>query len=87
MGEIKTKTKLYIRECVLFPEFFFFFSTLSLLPEGLKKIRNPDRMYRSAVCYSAHAPPKSVSDDTETNSKSCLLILHSWHCSKGPLAA
>ncbi|XP_059396536.1 calmodulin-binding transcription activator 1-like isoform X8 [Carassius carassius] len=38
-------------------------------PEGLKKIRNPDRMYRSAVCYSAHAPPKSVSDDTETNNE------------------
>ncbi|XP_073731503.1 calmodulin-binding transcription activator 1 isoform X2 [Misgurnus anguillicaudatus] len=38
-------------------------------PEGLKKIRNPDRMYRSAVCYSAHAAPKSVSDDTETNNE------------------
>ncbi|XP_051961111.1 calmodulin-binding transcription activator 1-like isoform X4 [Xyrauchen texanus] len=38
-------------------------------PEGLKKIRNPDRMYRSAVCYSAHAPPKSVGDDTETNTE------------------
>ncbi|XP_016129454.1 calmodulin-binding transcription activator 1-like [Sinocyclocheilus grahami] len=38
-------------------------------PEGLKKIRNPDRMYRSAVCYSAHAPPNSVSDDTETNNE------------------
>ncbi|XP_057219004.1 calmodulin-binding transcription activator 1 isoform X5 [Triplophysa rosa] len=38
-------------------------------PEGLKKIRNPDRMYRSAVCYSGHAAPKSVSDDTETNNE------------------
>ncbi|XP_062871783.1 calmodulin-binding transcription activator 1 isoform X4 [Trichomycterus rosablanca] len=38
-------------------------------PEGLKKIRNPDRMYRSAVCYSGHAPPKGVSDDTEMNNE------------------
>ncbi|TKS76731.1 hypothetical protein D9C73_010821 [Collichthys lucidus] len=36
-------------------------------PEGLKKVRNPDRMYRSAVCYAGHGPPKSISDDTETN--------------------
>lgn len=43
-------------------------------------------MYRSAVCYSGHAAPKGVSDDTEMNSKSWLLILHPWHCSKGPLA-
>ncbi|KAI5612286.1 calmodulin-binding transcription activator 1-like isoform X1 [Silurus asotus] len=38
-------------------------------PEGLKKIRNPDRMYRSAVCYSGHAAPKGVSDDTEMNNE------------------
>ncbi|XP_030624581.1 calmodulin-binding transcription activator 1 [Chanos chanos] len=38
-------------------------------PEGLKKIRNPDRMYRSSVCYAAHAAPKSVSDDTEMNNE------------------
>ncbi|KAK6303460.1 hypothetical protein J4Q44_G00259140 [Coregonus suidteri] len=38
-------------------------------PEGLKKIRNPDRMYRSAVCYAGHAPPKSISDDTEMNNE------------------
>lgn len=56
----------------------------SLPPEGLKKIRNPDRMYRSAVCYAGHGPPKSISDDTETNSKSQLLILHC--CCKSPLA-
>ncbi|KAK9954101.1 hypothetical protein ABG768_016200, partial [Culter alburnus] len=43
------------------------FGRLDTADPGLKKIRNPDRMYRSAVCYSAHAPPKSVSDDTETN--------------------
>eukprot|EP00064_Thunnus_orientalis_P011566 superscaffoldBa00001681_g11597 len=36
---------------------------------GLKKIRNPDRMYRSAVCYAGHGPPKSISDDTETNNE------------------
>lgn len=59
----------------------FFFSSIFLLlfslpPEGLKKVRNPDRMYRSAVCYAGHGPPKSISDDTETNSKSQLLILH-----------
>ncbi|XP_034028827.1 calmodulin-binding transcription activator 1 isoform X4 [Thalassophryne amazonica] len=36
-------------------------------PEGLKKVRNPDRMYRSAACYAGHGPPKSISDDTETN--------------------
>ncbi|XP_054653809.1 calmodulin-binding transcription activator 1 isoform X5 [Dunckerocampus dactyliophorus] len=38
-------------------------------PEGLKKVRNPDRMYRSTVCYAGHGPPKSISDDAETNSK------------------
>ncbi|XP_036388248.1 calmodulin-binding transcription activator 1-like isoform X3 [Megalops cyprinoides] len=38
-------------------------------PEGLKRIRNPDRMYRSAVGYAGHAPPKGVSDDTETNNE------------------
>ncbi|KAM3872048.1 calmodulin-binding transcription activator 1 [Diretmus argenteus] len=38
-------------------------------PEGLKKVRNPDRMYRSAVCYAGHGPPKSISDDTETNNE------------------
>lgn len=57
-----------------------------LLPEGLKKIRNPDRMYRSAVCYAGHVPPKGVGDDKEMNSKSLLLILHLWYCSKGTLA-
>ncbi|KAG7472218.1 hypothetical protein MATL_G00106510 [Megalops atlanticus] len=36
-------------------------------PEGLKRIRNPDRMYRSAVCYGGHAPPKGASDVTEMN--------------------
>lgn len=41
-------------------------------------------MYRSAVCYAGHGPPKSISDDTEMNSKSQLLILHC--CSKRPLA-
>lgn len=65
---------------LLFLDFLYF----SLLPpEGLKKVRNPDRMYRSAVCYAGHGPPKSISDDTETNSKSQLLILH---CCKRPLA-
>lgn len=60
-------------ECFLFLDFLYF----SLLPpEGLKKVRNPDRMYRSAVCYAGHGPPKSISDDTETNSKSQLLILY-----------
>ncbi|XP_035501259.2 calmodulin-binding transcription activator 1 isoform X4 [Scophthalmus maximus] len=38
-------------------------------PEGLKKVRNPDRMYRSAVCYAGHGPPKSISDDTEMNNE------------------
>ncbi|XP_039863776.1 calmodulin-binding transcription activator 1 isoform X10 [Simochromis diagramma] len=38
-------------------------------PEGLKKVRNPDRMYRSAVCYAGHGPPKNISDDTETNNE------------------
>ncbi|KAL4658567.1 calmodulin-binding transcription activator 1-like isoform X1 [Arapaima gigas] len=38
-------------------------------PEGLKRIRNPDRMYRSAVGYAGHAPPKGVSDDTEMNNE------------------
>ena len=64
-----------------FPRFSLLFS---LPPEGLKKVRNPDRMYRSAVCYAGHGPPKSISDDTETNSKSQLLILHC--CSKTPVA-
>ncbi|XP_077453988.1 calmodulin-binding transcription activator 1 isoform X4 [Stigmatopora argus] len=36
---------------------------------GLKKVRNPDRMYRSTVCYAGHGPPKSISDDTETNNE------------------
>ncbi|TRY87630.1 hypothetical protein DNTS_009332 [Danionella cerebrum] len=39
--------------------------------KGLKKIRNPDRMYRTAVGYTGHVPPKSVSDDTDNNT-SCL---------------
>ncbi|XP_045561782.1 calmodulin-binding transcription activator 1 [Salmo salar] len=34
-------------------------------PEGLKRIRNPERMIRIAVGYTGHAPPKS--DDTDTN--------------------
>ncbi|XP_063072692.1 calmodulin-binding transcription activator 1-like [Engraulis encrasicolus] len=38
-------------------------------PEGLKRIRNPDRMYRTAVGYTGHAPPKAVSDDTDSNSE------------------
>ncbi|XP_054653819.1 calmodulin-binding transcription activator 1 isoform X6 [Dunckerocampus dactyliophorus] len=38
-------------------------------PEGLKKVRNPDRMYRSTVCYAGHGPPKSISDDAETNNE------------------
>ncbi|XP_051768484.1 calmodulin-binding transcription activator 1 isoform X1 [Ctenopharyngodon idella] len=38
-------------------------------PEGLKKIRNPDRMYRTAVGYTGHVPPKSVSDDTDNNNE------------------
>ncbi|XP_072569495.1 calmodulin-binding transcription activator 1 isoform X6 [Paramormyrops kingsleyae] len=38
-------------------------------PEGLKKIRNPDRMYRSAVCYAGHVPPKGVGDDKEMNNE------------------
>lgn len=63
------------------PRFSLLFS---LPPEGLKKVRNPDRMYRSAVCYAGHGPPKSISDDTEMNSKSWLLILHC--CSKRPLS-
>lgn len=66
---------------LLFLDFSLLFS---LPPKGLKKVRNPDRMYRSAVCYAGHGPPKSISDDTETNSKSQLLILHS-PC-KSPLA-
>ncbi|XP_033825086.1 calmodulin-binding transcription activator 1 isoform X2 [Periophthalmus magnuspinnatus] len=37
-------------------------------PEGLKKSRNPDRMYRSGVCYG-HGPPKSISDDTESHNE------------------
>ncbi|XP_030632892.1 calmodulin-binding transcription activator 1 [Chanos chanos] len=38
-------------------------------PEGLKRMRNPDRMYRTAVGYTGHAPPKGVSDDTDTNNE------------------
>ncbi|XP_067243883.1 uncharacterized protein [Chanodichthys erythropterus] len=37
--------------------------------KGLKKIRNPDRMYRTAVGYTGHVPPKSVSDDTDNNNE------------------
>ncbi|KAM9800114.1 calmodulin-binding transcription activator 1-like isoform 1-T1 [Syngnathus typhle] len=36
-------------------------------PEGLKKIRNPERMVRIAVGYTGHTPPKS--DDTDANSE------------------
>ncbi|KAJ3586490.1 hypothetical protein NHX12_012888 [Muraenolepis orangiensis] len=53
-------------------------------PEGLKKVRNPDRMYRTAVCYAGHGPPKSISDDTEMNSKSYSCAPH--RCSKRPPA-
>lgn len=66
---------------LLFLDFSLLFS---LPPEGLKKVRNPDRMYRSAVCYAGHGPPKSMSDDTEMKSKSQLLILHC--CCERPLA-
>ncbi|KAG5835477.1 hypothetical protein ANANG_G00244410 [Anguilla anguilla] len=38
-------------------------------PEGLKRIRNPDRMYRSAVSYAGHTAAKGVSDDTEANNE------------------
>ncbi|KAJ8258733.1 hypothetical protein COCON_G00177450 [Conger conger] len=47
-------------------------------PEGLKRIRNPDRMYRSAVSYAGHAAAKGVSDDTEANTIRCYYsrVLH-----------
>ncbi|XP_061703493.1 uncharacterized protein LOC133515207 isoform X3 [Syngnathoides biaculeatus] len=38
-------------------------------PYGLKKVRNPDRMYRSSVCYAGHGPPKTITDDTDTNNE------------------
>ncbi|XP_068172245.1 calmodulin-binding transcription activator 1-like isoform X1 [Antennarius striatus] len=41
-------------------------------PEGLKKIRNPERMVRIAVGYTGHAPPKS--DDTDANEPGQLKI-------------
>lgn len=85
MSKVSLLTCCCSQNCAVF-SFLSSPLSLSLPPEGLKKIRNPDRMYRSAVCYSGHAPPKGVSDDTEMNSKSWLLILHPWHCSKGPLA-
>nr|XP_055039884.1 calmodulin-binding transcription activator 1 isoform X7 [Misgurnus anguillicaudatus] len=37
--------------------------------KGLKKVRNPDRMYRTAVGYTGHIPPKSVNDDTDNNNE------------------
>ncbi|KAM9409523.1 calmodulin-binding transcription activator 1-like [Pholidichthys leucotaenia] len=36
-------------------------------PEGLKKIRNPERMVKIAVGYTGHTPPKS--DDTDANNE------------------
>ncbi|XP_072238626.1 calmodulin-binding transcription activator 1-like [Leuresthes tenuis] len=36
-------------------------------PEGLKKIRNPERMVRIAVGYTGHTPPKS--DDNDANNE------------------
>ncbi|KAM6980784.1 calmodulin-binding transcription activator 1 [Aplochiton taeniatus] len=36
-------------------------------PEGLKRIRNPERMIRIAVGYTGHTPPKS--DETDANSE------------------
>ncbi|XP_078105715.1 calmodulin-binding transcription activator 1-like [Sander vitreus] len=36
-------------------------------PEGLKKIRNPERMVRIAVGYTGHTPPKN--DDTDANNE------------------
>ncbi|XP_071385002.1 calmodulin-binding transcription activator 1-like [Centroberyx affinis] len=36
-------------------------------PEGLKRIRNPERMIRIAVGYTGHTPPKS--DDTDANNE------------------
>lgn len=45
-----------------------------LLPLGVKKIRNPERMVRIAVGYTGHAPPKS--DDTDANSKGHTNALH-----------
>ncbi|XP_029005942.1 calmodulin-binding transcription activator 1-like isoform X2 [Betta splendens] len=36
-------------------------------PEGLKKIRNPERMVRIAVGYTGHTPPKS--DDADANNE------------------
>ncbi|XP_076865703.1 uncharacterized protein LOC143517066 [Brachyhypopomus gauderio] len=38
-------------------------------PEGLKRMRNPDRTYRAAVGYAGHAPPKGVGDDAGTNNE------------------
>ncbi|XP_024125346.1 calmodulin-binding transcription activator 1 isoform X1 [Oryzias melastigma] len=36
-------------------------------PEGLKKIRNPERTVRIAVGYTGHTPPKN--DDTDANNE------------------
>ncbi|XP_035376235.1 calmodulin-binding transcription activator 1-like [Electrophorus electricus] len=38
-------------------------------PEGLKRMRNPDRTYRAAVGYASHAPPKGVGDDAGANNE------------------
>ncbi|GLD64951.1 calmodulin-binding transcription activator 1-like isoform X1 [Lates japonicus] len=45
-------------------------------PEGLKKIRNPERMVRIAVGYTGHTPPKS--DDTDANTETLVPILVSY---------
>ncbi|XP_028825114.1 calmodulin-binding transcription activator 1-like isoform X4 [Denticeps clupeoides] len=43
-------------------------------PEGLKRARNPDRMYRAAVGYTGHAPPKAISGDGDGSNNEHLKI-------------
>ncbi|XP_046730969.1 calmodulin-binding transcription activator 1-like isoform X1 [Silurus meridionalis] len=38
-------------------------------PEGLKRIRKADRMYRTSVSYASQAATKGVRDDTDTNNE------------------
>ncbi|XP_049608443.1 calmodulin-binding transcription activator 1 isoform X4 [Syngnathus scovelli] len=38
-------------------------------PEGLKRVPNLDKMFRSSVCYAGHGSPKSIGDDAKSNNE------------------
>lgn len=74
--ELKTSAWTQRRGHCIFVPFPLTLPSPTVSPVGLKKVRNPDRMYRTAVGYTGHVPPKSVSDDTDNNSKTAGFLFH-----------